>query len=61
MKKISTKIILSIALCVILTAVVIGTIGVYSARNQLLPEAEGRMQALSKEYANEIDITYIKY
>lgn len=61
MKKISTKIILSIALCVILTAVVIGTIGVYSAKNQLLPEAEGRMQALSKEYANEIDITYIKY
>lgn len=61
MKKISTKIILSIAVCVILTAVMIGTISVYSAKNQLLPEAEGRMQALSKEYANEIDITYIKY
>lgn len=61
MKKISTKIILSIALCVILTAIAIGGISVFSSRSQLLPEAEGRMQALSKQYANEIDITYIKY
>lgn len=61
MKKISTKIILSIAACVILTALAIGLISIYSSKKQLIPEAEGRMQALSKEYANEIDITYIKY
>ena len=61
MKKISTKIILSIAACVILTAIAIGAISIYSSKKQLLPEAEGRMQALSKQYANEIDITYIKY
>lgn len=61
MKKISTKIILSIAACVILTALAIGVISIYSSKKQLIPEAEGRMQALSKEYANEIDITYIKY
>ena len=61
MKKISTKIILCIASCVILTAVAIGVISIYSSKQQLIPEAEGRMQALSREYANEIDNTYIKY
>ncbi len=61
MKKISSKIILSIASCVILTAIAIGVISIYSSKQQIIPEAEGRMQALSREYANEIDNTYIKY
>lgn len=61
MRKISTKIIFSIAVCVVLTAVAIGGISIFSAKRELLPEAEEKMQALSKEYANEIDITYIKY
>lgn len=61
MKKISTKIILSIAACVILTALAIGVISIYSSKQQIIPEAEGRMQAMAKQYANEIDLTYIKY
>lgn len=61
MRKISTKIILSIAFCVVISSIIVGTICVYTARNQVVPEAEGRMEAISKQYANEIDITYIKY
>lgn len=61
MKKISTEIILSIAACVMLTALAIGTISIYFSKQQIIPEAEGRMQALSKEYANEIDLTYVRY
>lgn len=61
MKKISTRIMLSIAACVVLTAIVIGGISILSSKGQIIPEAEKRMQALSGQYANEIDITYIKY
>lgn len=61
MRKISVKIIFSIAFCVICTALFIGFFSLEKSRKQVIPEAEGRMQALTREYANEIDITYIKF
>lgn len=61
MRKISSKIILSIAACVIITAIVIGTTSIFTAKSQVIPEAEGRMEAISKQYANEIDNTYVKF
>ncbi|MFI3176507.1 MAG: methyl-accepting chemotaxis protein [Eubacteriales bacterium] len=61
MKKISSSIIWTIILCVIFVSAVIGTSSINTAKEQVLPEAEGRMMALSKQYANEVDLTFQLY
>ncbi len=61
MKKISTTIIFSIVICVIAVSVAIGLNSINTAKNQVLPEAEGRMKALAKQYANEINLNFDQY
>lgn len=61
MKKISSNIILSIVICVIAVSVIIGFNSIRTAKSQVLPEAEGRMQALAHQYANEIDLNFHQY
>lgn len=61
MKKISTTIIFSIVFCVIIVSVAIGIISINTARGQVLPEAEGRMEALARQYANEINLNFHQY
>lgn len=61
MRKISSKIILSIVVCVIVVSLTIGLNSIRTAKEQVIPEAEGRMSALAAEYANEIDLTFQHY
>lgn len=58
MRKISTSIIISIVMCVVVAAVVVGSISITVAVDEINKEATDKLSAMSLQYASDINMQY---
>ena len=61
MKKIGTSIVAGITVCVIAATTIVGSVMVYKSTSIIKDEATGKLEAMSLQYANQMNTEFEKY